>query len=110
MGGGQSLNFGLAHSETFAWVGAFSAAPNTKPPEELLKDTPSLKKGMKLLFLSCGNKDGLISISQGVHAHLKKRKVGHIWHVDGNGHDPAHWAASLYDFAQLLFQPEPPAR
>ncbi len=33
MGGGQSLNFGLAHLETFAWVGGFSSAPNTKPAE-----------------------------------------------------------------------------
>ncbi len=31
MGGGQSLNFGLKHLDTFAWVGAFSSAPNTKP-------------------------------------------------------------------------------
>ena len=31
MGGGQSLNFGLAHLDTFAWVGGFSSAPNTKP-------------------------------------------------------------------------------
>ena len=27
MGGGQSLNFGLAHLDTFAWVGGFSSAP-----------------------------------------------------------------------------------
>ncbi len=27
MGGGQSLNFGLGHLDTFAWIGAFSAAP-----------------------------------------------------------------------------------
>lgn len=32
MGGGQSLNFGLAHLDTFAWIGGFSSAPNTKPP------------------------------------------------------------------------------
>ncbi len=32
MGGGQSLNFGLGNLDTFAWVGAFSAAPNTKAP------------------------------------------------------------------------------
>ena len=30
MGGGQSLNFGLSHLDTFAWVGGFSSAPNTK--------------------------------------------------------------------------------
>jgi enterochelin esterase-like enzyme len=36
MGGGQSLNFGLGNLDKFAWIGSFSAAPNTKPPEELL--------------------------------------------------------------------------
>jgi enterochelin esterase-like enzyme len=29
MGRGQSLNFGLAHLDKFAWVGRFSWAPNT---------------------------------------------------------------------------------
>ena len=32
MGGGQTLNFGLAHLDRFAWLGAFSSAPNTKRP------------------------------------------------------------------------------
>ena len=36
MGGGQSLNIGLANLDTFAWVGGFSSAPNTKPAAELV--------------------------------------------------------------------------
>lgn len=40
MGGGQSLNFGLGHLDTFAWVGGFSSAPNTKVPTELAPDSP----------------------------------------------------------------------
>jgi enterochelin esterase-like enzyme len=54
MGGGQSLNFGLAHLDTFAWIGAFSAAPNTKPPAELVPDPASARKKLKLLWLACG--------------------------------------------------------
>src|SRR5207245_8496402 len=84
MGGGQSLNFGLKHLDTFAWVGAFSAAPNTRKPEQLIADPAEAKKQIKLLYLSCGNKDGLISISQGVHAYLKENQIPHIWHVDSN--------------------------
>src|SRR5690606_31560184 len=38
MGGGQSLNFGLNNLDTFAWVGGFSSAPNTKQPAELAPD------------------------------------------------------------------------
>ncbi len=104
MGGGQSLNFGLAHLDTFAWVGAFSAAPNTKPPEQLVPDPPAATRQLKLLWLSCGNKDGLIRISQGVHAYLKEKQVPHVWHVDGNGHDPTHWKNNLWLFMQRVFK------
>ena len=38
MGGGQSLNFGLKHLDTFAWVGGFSSAPNTRQPKDLVPD------------------------------------------------------------------------
>jgi enterochelin esterase-like enzyme len=105
MGGGQSLNFGLAHLETFAWVGGFSSAPNTRPPAELVPDPEKATRQLRLLYLSCGNKDGLIRISQGVHAYLKERQVPHIWHVDEHAHDFNHWKKALYQFAQLAFQP-----
>ena len=104
MGGGQSLNFGLAHLDIFAWVGGFSSAPNTKPPAQLVPDPEAAKRQLKLLYLSCGNKDGLIRISQGVHAYLKEKAVPHVWHVDGNGHDATHWRNNLYYFAQKLFR------
>ena len=104
MGGGQSLNFGLTHLDTFAWVGGFSSAPNTKPPEELVPDAATAKDKLRLLWLSCGNKDGLIRISQGVHAYLKEKGVPHVWHVDGNAHDTTEWANNLYLFAQRIFK------
>ncbi|HZM26010.1 MAG TPA: alpha/beta hydrolase-fold protein [Gemmatimonadales bacterium] len=104
MGGGQSLNFGLAHLETFAWIGGFSSAPNTQPPAELLADPVAAKEKLKLLWLSCGNKDGLIRVSQGVHRYLKEKDIPHVWHVDANGHDPTEWANSLYLFAQRIFR------
>ena len=56
MGGGQALNFGLQHLDTFAWVGGFSSAPNTKSPSELVPDPATTKQKLKLLWLSCGNK------------------------------------------------------
>jgi len=62
MGGGQTLNIGLAHPEAFAYVGGFSSAPDTKNPPDLVPD-PSVPKQLKLIWLACGNKDGLIRIS-----------------------------------------------
>ncbi len=104
MGGGQSLNFGLSHLDTFAWIGGFSSAPNTRPPVELVPDPAAATRQLKLLWLSCGNKDGLIRIGQGLHAYLKENGVPHVWHVDGNGHDPAHWRNNLWLFSQRIFK------
>ncbi|MCI0740654.1 MAG: hypothetical protein L0Y72_16520 [Gemmataceae bacterium] len=105
MGGGQSLNIGLANLDTFAWVGGFSSAPNTKPAAELVPDPEKGTKQLKLLYVSCGNKDGLIRISQGVHAYLKEKNIPHIWHVDDHAHDFQHWKKGLYNFSQLIFKP-----
>ena len=105
MGGGQSLNIGLANLDTFAWIGGFSSAPNTKPASELAPDPEKASKQLKLLYISCGNKDGLIRISQGVHAYLKEKNVPHIWHVDEHAHDFQHWKKGLYNFCQLTFKP-----
>ena len=68
MGGGQSLNFGLANLDTFAWVGGFSSAPNTKPPAELVPDPEKATSRIEAALDFLRNKDGLIRISQGVHA------------------------------------------
>lgn len=104
MGGGQTLNFGFAHLDTFAWLGAFSSAPNTKPPAELVPDPAAVKAQLKLLYLSCGNKDGLINFSQGVHVYLKEHGVPHVWNIDDHGHDGETWGSNLYHFAQRIFR------
>ncbi|MEO6280489.1 alpha/beta hydrolase-fold protein [Roseateles sp.] len=104
MGGGQALNFGLAHLDTFAWVGGFSSAPNTLPAAELLPDPADTRRQLALLYLSCGNKDGLINISQGVHRALKASDIPHVWNVDEYGHDRDSWAENLFHFAQRLFR------
>ena len=104
MGGGQALNFGLAHLDTFAWIGGFSSAPNTNPPETLVPDPAKAAKLLKLLWISCGDRDGLFYISQRTHAYLKENNVPHLWHVDAGVHDFAVWRNDLYHFAQRIFQ------
>lgn len=109
MGGGQSLNIGLSHINTFAYVGGMSSAPNTNEfgrlsKMKLLPDPVAAKKKLKLLWLACGNKDGLIDVSQRVHQYFKEQEIPHIWHVDGNGHDDTEWANNLYLFVQNIFE------
>jgi enterochelin esterase-like enzyme len=104
MGGGQTLNVGLSYLDIFAWLGDFSSAPNTNPPADLVPDPAAAQQKLKLLYLSCGNKDGLINVSQGVHRYLKDHTVPHIWNIDDHGHDPETWSSNFYHFAQLLFR------
>lgn len=105
MGGGQALNFGLNNLDTFAWVGGFSSAPNTRPPAELVKDRDEATRKLKMLYVSCGDRDGLFRVSQGVHAMLDEKKVPHLYNViPGGGHDFKVWKSDLYHFAQLVFR------
>lgn len=104
MGGGQSLNIGLQHPDTFAWIGGFSSAPNTRPFAELVPDPAAVRARLKLLYLSCGNQDGLISVSQRVHTGLKQQAIPHLWNVDDHGHDGKSWGSNLHHFAQRIFR------
>jgi enterochelin esterase-like enzyme len=104
MGGGQALDYGLTHLDTFAYVGGFSSAPNTRTVDLLFPDPEKAKAMLKLLWISSGNQDGLITNSLRVHQYAKEQGIDHIWHVDGNAHDFNHWKNSLYWFAQQLFK------
>ena len=105
MGGGQSLNFGLGNLDKFAWIGAFSPAPNTKTPEQLVPDPGKAREQIKLLWISCGDADGLLSFSQRTHDYLVKNNVPHIFYLQPGVHDFKVWKNSLYLFSQLIFKP-----
>ncbi len=105
MGGGQALNFRLGNLDKFAWIGAFSAAPNTKKPEELLPDPEAARSKLKLLWISCGDADSLISFSKHTHDYLVEHNVPHIFYVEPGVHDFKVWKNSLYMFSQLIFKP-----
>jgi len=106
MGGGQSLNFGLTNLDRFAYVGGFSSAPNTKMPNELVADPSQAKALLKVLYISCGDQDGLITMSKRTHDYLVDHDVPHIYRViPGGKHDFDVWKDDLYQFVQLIFKP-----
>lgn len=105
MGGGQSLNFGLGNLDKFAWVGGFSSAPNTKIPQELVPKPEEAKKELKLLWISCGDNDGLITFSKRTHDYLYQNGVPHIYYIEPGVHDFKVWKNGLYMFSQFLFKP-----
>ncbi len=106
MGGGQSLNFGLGNPDKFAWVGGFSSAPNTRSPEDLMPDTKKAGELLKLLYISCGDKDNLLHISRRTSQYLSVNDIPHIYRVIPDGHHDFNvWKDDLYQFVQLLFKP-----
>jgi len=104
MGGGQSLTFGLKNLDTFAWVGGFSSAPNTRPAAELVPDPAATTRKLRLLWVSCGDQDRLMNISRDFHRYLEEKKVPHVWHTDSGGHTWPVWRNDLFLLAPLLFR------
>jgi enterochelin esterase-like enzyme len=105
MGGGQALNFGLGNLDKFAWIGGFSSAPNTKSPELLVPKPEETRSKVKLIWISCGEDDNLISFSRRTHDYLKANNVPHIFYIEPGVHDFKVWKNDLYLFSQLLFKP-----
>lgn len=104
MGGGQSLNIGLRHTEHFAWVGGFSSAPNTREPERLAPHPEQLVDKLSLLWISCGVDDQLKHVSDQTHAYLLRHQVPHFCYEESGGHDWPVWKNDIYHFSQLLFR------
>lgn len=104
MGGGQSLNFGLANLDKFAWVGGFSSTPNTKIPQDLIPDPAFAKQQLELLWISCGDDDRLMGFSSRTHDYLVDHEVPHIFYVEPGGHDFKVWKNDLYMFSKLIFK------
>ena len=102
MGGGQALRIGLKHLDTFAWVGGFSSAVGRGGSAADL--VPGDAQKLRLLWLSCGDKDGGMKNSLALHTALEEKKVNHVWHVDSGAHEWAVWKNDLYLISQLLFQ------
>jgi enterochelin esterase-like enzyme len=106
MGGNQSLEIGLKHLDTFAWVGAFSG-DFSGPPADFVPDPDAARAQLRLLWLSCGDKDNRADGVQALHGYLDKKKVPHIYHIDAGGHEGRVWKNDLYLFSQLLFRDKP---
>jgi enterochelin esterase-like enzyme len=101
MGGGQSLNIGLKHTDLFNYVGVFSAGQRrgTAPAPDY---TPLTK--YRLFWLSSGDKDPGFKGIEATHAALDAAKVPNLWHVDSGAHEWPVWKNDLYLLAPMLFQ------
>jgi enterochelin esterase-like enzyme len=110
MGGGQTFNFGFPHTDKFAYIGPFSAAPNTKVPATTIPDPAVVKKNVKLIFISLAPNDNTVGTknSSQYHDFLDKNNITHMYQLepgvpDNQSHSKIVWDRSLYNFAQRIF-------
>jgi enterochelin esterase-like enzyme len=108
MGGTQSLFIGLNALDRFAWIGAFSSGgldanfDNAYPTV-----SESTNTQLRLLWIACGQQDGLISGNQKLVAWLKTKGVKLTWVETPGGHSFLVWRRYLADLAAQLFQDKP---
>ncbi|PJI10546.1 MULTISPECIES: alpha/beta hydrolase [Clostridium] len=104
MGGGQAFNIGLTNLNLFAYVGAYSAAPDTHPNSVLFPDGGNAaRQNLKLLFISYGTNDNLMKYGTGVHNFCDSRGIANTyWLYQGRGHEWSVWKPSLWSFLQML--------
>jgi enterochelin esterase-like enzyme len=115
MGGGQTLTAAFATLDKFAYIGVFSsgASIGSGGPggitgwEERHKDVldnADLKKGIKLIWLSTGAKDGLITSSHATVELLKKHGFDPVFIESPGAHTWINWRNYLDQFAPQLFR------
>jgi enterochelin esterase-like enzyme len=109
MGGGQALRIGLSNLDTFHWVVGLSSAlvgdSVAAPFGKVLSDSTRVNRSLKLLYLTIGRSDGLVTGNRAFDGALTKAGVKHIYREGEGAHTWLVWRRNLYDVAPLLFQP-----
>jgi len=108
MGGTQSLFIGLNALDRFSWIGAFSSGGLD---EDFDKAYPALNRStsakLRLLWIACGQQDGLIGLNQKLVEWFETKGVKLTWVETSGGHSFLVWRRYLANLAPLLFQDKP---
>jgi len=109
-GGSQSIRVGLANLDKFAYVCPMSAGGLRS--EDLDQSFPELaakpetaNEKLKLLWVACGEKDGLLKFNSGFDAWLTSHQIKHVFEVTPKGVHTWHvWRIYLAEVATKVFQ------
>jgi enterochelin esterase family protein len=113
MGGMQAGRFGLAHLDTFSYVGIMSAglignpasaAVGPDPIAALAAHPAAVNKQLKLLWIACGREDTAMTGARGTHEALQKAGIQHVFVESDGAHHWRVWRHYLHDVAPLLFR------
>ena len=108
MGGIESLTIGLNHLDEFSYVAGFSAAIS---PATFDKDFSAIKADPKaanaklhLLWIGCGEQDGLFAASKSFDGYLNDAGVKHQFYSMPGVHSWIVWRHFLAEYAPQLFR------
>lgn len=102
MGGQQTINIGLKHTELFSYYGLFSPAPTSNVKANCNRDASLFPK---VLWLSVGQSDTTsgATVAQ-VKKDLDSLEIPYTYYTMPGGHDFTVWKNGLYNFAQMIFR------
>jgi enterochelin esterase family protein len=103
MGGGESLEIGLNHSDMFAWIGGFSSAVASSHFDA---EFPGLdpKQPPSLVWVACGTEDSLITRNREFVGWLRSKALNPIAVETPGIHNWPVWRDNLIHFAPRLFR------
>ena len=112
MGGGQTTRVVTTNPDQFGYVAVWSAGVNPqvgadflKRNEAFLSSADKINKQIKLLSISCGEKDTLaFAGSKNLDEILKKNNIKHEMNISSGAHTWINWRRYLNDYAQKLFR------
>ena len=105
MGGMQTHSIVVANPDKFSYVGMFSSG--TFVPTEFTDATvlASVKKNIKLVFMSFGGREGGSARIADAAAEWNKVGIKGVSYISPEtAHEWQSWRRSLYEFAPLLFK------
>jgi enterochelin esterase-like enzyme len=110
LGGRQTLATGLGHPEMFSYVFSYAPAIFDRELNDNMKNVyapaDQLNK-LKVLWLSCGKEDGLITGTKALSDLLTKNNVKHQTLYTEGGHTWMNCRLYITETAQLLFKKQP---
>jgi len=106
MGGAETLLVGLNTLDKFSYVGAFSSGglPGNLDGDFPGFDGAKTNKALKVLWVSCGTDDGLITFNRGLVKWLQAKNATVDVHETPGRHAWMVWRRNLIEFSQLLFK------
>ena len=104
MGGLESLQIGLEHTDTFASIGGFSSAVHLLDPAAHFPAITGKRADLRVLWIACGTEDNLLEANRKFAAYMKAKGLPATEVETAGGHVSFVWRDNLIHFAPLLFR------